>query len=191
MPENLSAELQNILNNLRSHTPAAPGQTPTPANMPRRRPQARTAAEIAQAEGLNLDLQAPASAAPRPRPRPTRPRQRNRVSFKEWIFMRILETPTGRDRARAWDLAEQWSRTVSGPDEFIEWAEGVGMGRPHAAVELKDHRFLPADLATVIAGKPARSWIRADRDVESVIAFLYREATARRQAATTRTWRTR
>ncbi|WP_405787247.1 hypothetical protein OG753_04265 [Streptomyces sp. NBC_00029] len=65
-------------------------------------------------------------------------------------------------------------------EEFTAWSWAVGLTRPDAAVELKDHGFASDALDTLINGKPARSLLRTGHDVQQVIAGLYRAAARRR-----------
>ncbi|MFD5882792.1 hypothetical protein [Streptomyces yangpuensis] len=179
MPD-FTPEEQALFNYLRSHTPAPSGSVPTPANLPRRRPAARTAAEVERAEGLNLNLDRHrASRALRPRRVTPRPRPGTQ-SLPVWIFNRIKESPAGYGRETAWTLAQAWARTVADREEFTGWSWAVGMSRPDAAAELKDHGFTPDALQTLIQDKPARSLLRTGYDVQLVIYGLYRAA-ARRQ----------
>ncbi|MEU3903864.1 hypothetical protein AB0F20_08605 [Streptomyces goshikiensis] len=92
-----------------------------------------------------------------------------------WIFLCILDSPAGYNCSTALDLARAWKQVINDPEGFAAWSSAVGMRRPEAAEELKQHRFTPDMLQIPIEGKPARSWLRADRDVHEVIAGLYRE----------------
>ncbi|MFD4922996.1 hypothetical protein ACFWNE_17050 [Streptomyces goshikiensis] len=163
-----------ILGYLLSRTPLASGSVPTPAHMPRRRPRPRTAAEVEQAEGLDLGLshRAGARAASRST-RASRPRP-GKTPLDVWIFLRILGCPAGYSRPTALDLARAWRQIINDQEEFMAWSSVVGMTRPEAAEELNQHRFTPDMLQIPIEGKPARSWLRAGRDVHEVIAGLYR-----------------
>ncbi|UCM91637.1 hypothetical protein [Streptomyces marincola] len=162
---------------LRGHVPANSGAAPTPANMPKRRTRPLSPAQMAQSYGLELGLDH------RHQPRGGRPRQRGGrprpggPSFQVFVFDMVLATLHWYRRPEAWALAQAWRQVVTDQEEFLAWVAVVGLRRPEAVRELRYHRFTPDVLeAARVGGVPVRSRLRNGKDIEHVIAALYRSA---------------
>ncbi|MEU3463003.1 hypothetical protein ABZ721_24060 [Streptomyces sp. NPDC006733] len=157
---------------LRNESQAASGSPPSPATMPRRSTAQRTPADIARAEGLNLGLDQQPARTARPRRSCPRPAQPTRNVFVA-AFNLALTTLPACTRRDASTLAQSWVRSgCLDPEQFLTWAESLGLRNAHLVRQLIAHGITPDLLETRIDGTRARIRLRNGESVGGIVAAL-------------------